>query len=381
MLGTLKKFFYNENKESIYIFEKNTKIDYDPAIFSSLKILSLTDSQLKYLKPLSVFINLEILNLSNNKIRDINYLKNLKKLKIIDLRFNKIERLPLWVFDLDIPIYWERINDEKEGIYLEGNPLSKKIISKIKVYQSKEIIVPLIVENNPLIFENEKKKSLILKKKEKKPLISIEPEQLTILNRQGVSIFKPKSFSSDFIELFTKQNKNTELKLNIFTVEYNDNHQILNQETLKDLEYIILILNETECCLNPPILELLSELYIKSKIFLIIENTNTDNIKNKITFFKTYTKAINIIDVYHSFNKESNESIKNEIYNYLSKTKEANSLWRQNWIELRDEIENTKQSTLNYESFQSLADKYSLDIEIRADIFAYLKKVGSIKED
>ncbi len=350
MFKKLKELFYSHTKETIRIFEENTKIDYEERIFSSLKILSLTDTQLSYLPPLSVFVNLEVLNLSGNKIKDIDPLKDLKKLKIIDLRFNKIERIPLWVFDSNKTIYWERTDENQEGIYLEGNPLDKKLISKIKNYPFKD----------------------------KKTIIEIkEPEQLIALNRQRVSIFLPKSFSSKFVNLFTSTQEN-ELKLNIFTIEYDNNYKILNQELSKDLEYIILILKEVECCLNPPILELISELYSKSKIFLIIEDSNHNNIKNKITFFKTYTKSINIIDVYHCFNKESNKSIKEKIYNYLEKTREANSLWKPNWIALRDEIEQSYQSTLDYKTFQSLAKKHSLSPQVEYDIFKYLKRVGSI---
>ena len=356
MFRRLKKLFYSQTKETIRIFEENTKIDYDPTIFLSLRILSLTNSQLSYLPPLSVFTNLEVLNLSNNKIKDIDSLKELKKLRIIDLRFNQIEKIPLWVFDSNKTIYWERIDDEQEGIYLEGNPLDDRLINKIKSYPFKDSVAPLVPE---------------------KKAISIEAEQLITLNRQRITIFKPQSFSSNFIDTFTS-NQKSEIKLNIFTIEYDNNYKILNQEPSQELKYIILILKETECCLHPPILELLLELYNKSKIFIIIENSDKSNIEEKMTFFKTYTKAINIIDVYHSFDKNSNESIKEKIYNYLEKTQEVNSLWRKNWIALRDEIEQSSTSTLSYESFQDLAKKHSLSPNVRDDIFKYLKRVGSI---
>jgi len=348
MFKKLKKIFHSQTKESIRIFEENTKIDYDPTIFSSLKILSLTDSQLSYLPPLSVFVNLEMLNLSGNKIKEIDSLKDLKKLKIIDLRFNQIKKIPLWVLNSDITLYWERTDDKKEGIYLEGNPLDAKLIDRIKKYP-----------------------------KEEKASLSIEPEQLIVLNRQRLTIFTPQSFSSDFISSFSSAQK-SELKLNIFTIEYDNNYKILHQKLSQELEYIILILKETECCLNPPILELLSEQYKKSKIFLIIEDGNNNDIQEKMTFFKTYSKSKNIIDVYHSFDKKSNESIKEKIYNYLEKTREVNSLWKKSWIALRDEVEQTPQTTLNSTIFQSLAEKHSLSPEVRDDITKYLIKVGSL---
>ena len=362
MLEKLKKIFHTQTKETIHIFEENTKINYDPEIFSSLKILSLTDSKLSYLSPLSVFVNLEVLNLSGNKIKDIEPLKDLKKLKIIDLRFNQIERVPLWVFKSNRPIYWERVNDKQEGIFLEGNPLNQKLIDKIKNYPftERETVAPLVVE-----------------KKEKHSSMSIEPKQLIPLNRQRVTIFTPQAFSSDFTYNF-KSTPNSELKLNIFTVEYDNNYKIVNQEPLEELEYIVLILHQAECCINPPILELLSEKYRKSKIFLIIEERDNSDIQNKITFFKTYSKSKNIIDVYHSFNQESNKSINEKIYNYLEKTREANSLWKPKWIALRDEIEQSYQSTLDYKTFQSLAKKHSLSPQVEYDIFKYLKRVGSI---
>lgn len=351
MFIKLKKLFHNQTKETIRIFEENTKIDYDPTIFLSLKILSLTNTQLNYLTPLTVFINLELLNLSDNRITDITPLKNLKKLKIIDLRFNQIENIPLWVFKSNIPLYWERTDDKQEGIYLEGNPLDKRLIDKIKNYPFKD-----------------KKENLSR---------AIEHEQLIALNRQRITIFIPQSFSSDFINSFTSTQKG-ELKLNIFTVEYDNNYKLINQEASEKLEYILLILNQTECCINPPILELLSEQNKRSKIFLIIEERDNSDIQKKITFFKTYTKSKNIIDVFHSFNKKSNESISEEIYSYLEKSREVNSLWKKSWITLRDEIEQSSSSTLDYKFFQSLAEKYSLSPTTQDDIFNYLKRVGSI---
>ena len=362
MLEKLKKIFHTKTKETIHIFEEKTKINYEPKIFLSLKILSLTDSQLSYLSPLNVFVNLEVLNLSGNKIKDIEPLKDLKKLRIIDLRFNQIERVPSWVFKSGIPIFWKRDNDKQEGIFFEGNPLSQKLIDKIRNYpfKEREIVAPLVVE-----------------KKEKSSSISIEPKQLIPLNRQRITLFMPKDFSSDFTDNF-KSTPNSELKINISTVEYDNNYKIINQKPLEELEYIVLILHQAKCCINPPILELLSEKYRKSKIFLIIEEKNNRDIQNKIAFFKTYSKSKNIIDVYHSFDQKSNESIKEKIYNYLEETREANSLWKPSWIALRDEIEQSYQSTLDYKTFQSLAKKYSLSPQIEDDIFKYLKRVGSI---
>ncbi|MCK4442439.1 MAG: leucine-rich repeat domain-containing protein, partial [Sulfurovaceae bacterium] len=114
MFNSLKNFFHNPKRETINIFEEKTKVSYQPILFNCLEILSLNDCQLSYLEPLSVFINLKILNLSNNNIEDISYLKNLTKLKIVDLRFNNIKNIPSWVFEQNLPIYWERIDETQE---------------------------------------------------------------------------------------------------------------------------------------------------------------------------------------------------------------------------------------------------------------------------
>jgi len=364
MINILKKFFHNPEKETIKIFEEKTKISYDSKIFLSLKVLSLTDTKIKNPSPLAVFINLEILNLSNNKIQNISFLKDLGELKIIDLRFNKIEKIPLWIFQLERTLYWERTDEQKEGIYLEGNPLGEKLIAKIKnSSEKKRLTLPKI------------------KKELKKAKVPMEIEQLIPLKRVHVAIFLPQSSLSNFVKNFNNF-KESELKLNLSIMRYNTRQEILNpkQQKFQDLKHIILILNDTECCINPPILESISKLYSKSKIFLIIENSNKKNIKEKISFFKTYNNSGNIIQIYHSFDKESNEHIRDNIYTYLNKTQEANSLWRKNWIELLKEIEAKSKKNIDKRAFIFLADKYRLETGIRDDIFVYLKKIGSIKE-
>jgi Leucine-rich repeat (LRR) protein len=371
----LKKFFHNPDKETINIFEETTKISYEENIFLSLEALSLPSTNLKNLNPLSVFINLEILNIANNEIKDIEPLENLRRLKIIDLRFNKIEKLPSWIFKSDKKLYWERVNEEQEGIFLEGNPLDVDTISEIKRYAKKQELLSMFFE--------EKK---IIPPSPLPPTPIVEVEQLIPLKREQIVIFLPQLFSSNFVNLFTVPKNifttNNELKLSISILEYSENYEILNPrgERFKDLEYIILILRDSECCLNPPILELLSELYINSKIFLIIENSNRDNMEEKITFFKRYSKSVNTIKVYHSFDKESNKSIKDEIYNYLDNRREANTLWRENWIALRDEIEESREFNIDINNFYSLAKKHNISEEVRDDIFNYLRKVGIIKE-
>ena len=371
MFKILKKFFNNPDEESINIFTEETKIDYDPNIFLSLEVLSITESQLSNLKPLSVFLNLKILNLSGNQIEEIGHLKKLKKIEILDLRFNKIKELPSWIFELDKTLYWERVNEEQKGIYLEGNPLPKILISKIKKYPIE------------LLPNSSKSETLVSNKSRLKPSVP-NVALLKPLQRQLVTLFAPEALLSNFLESFThSQNQTTEksqFKLNISIVKYNNNYEILNsnKESLKELKYIILILKETQCCLNPPILELLSNMYLKSKIFLVIENSDNRDIEEKITFFKTYNKSLNIIDVYHSFDNKSNSLIKDKIYSYLNNTQEVNSLWKEEWIALRDEIEEGDYRNMNQQTFQDLAEKHRLSLEVREDIFNYLKLVGSI---
>jgi len=348
MFNKLKNLFKNSDKETINIFEKQTKITYEENIFTSFKVLSLTHSSLKNLNPLSVFINLEVINLSYNKIEDITVLQNFKKAKIIDLRFNKIIKLPEWFFKLDKPIYWERDNDEQEGIFLEGNPIDRRIIENIS-----------------------------------KPKIeSITLEPLKPLNTQLITIFIEEGLNSLFLDSFIQKSNfvlsNFNFRLNISKIEYFGN-SIYRESISSNIEYILLILHSTECCLYPPILESITKYYPKSKIFLIIENQNK-NIQDKIDFFKTYNKSNNIIEVFYSKDKKSNKVINEYIYNYLQNSKEAKSLWKESWLKLKSDIENQDYRDFIFEEFQIFIRNYPIDKELEKELFVYLKKIGSITE-
>ncbi|RUM71492.1 MAG: hypothetical protein DSZ07_00290, partial [Sulfurovum sp.] len=321
MFNKLKNLFINSHKETIDIFEKQTKIKYEEDIFTSFKVLSLTNSSLKNLNPLSVFINLEIINLSSNRIDDITVLENFRKAKIIDLRFNNIQELPKWFLKQNRPIYWERDNDEKEGIFLEGNPIDKSIIENIRKTKIESIVL----------------------------------EPLSPLNTQHLAIFIKDGLSSMFLDYFTQNrdlivDNSSNFRLNISQIEYLEN-SIENTPLLHKIEYILLILQDTECCLYPPILENIIEYYPNSKIFLIIENQN-ENIKEKINFFKTYNRSNSIINVFHSKNRESNKIIYEYIYKYLQNSKEAKSLWKESWLELKNDIENQNYRDFSFEEFQ-----------------------------
>jgi len=347
MFNKLKSFFKNPDKETIDIFEKQTKITYDESIFTSFKVISLTQSSLTNLNPLSVFVNLEIINLSYNKIEDITILENFKKAKIIDLRFNKIRELPEWFLKLNIPIYWERENDEKEGIFLEGNPIDKRIIDNIRKTKIESIVL----------------------------------EPLRPLNTQHLAIFIKEGLSSMFLDYFSQNrdsilDNSSDFRLNISKIEYLENS--INRKYISfNIEYILLVLHNTECCLYPPILEAIIKNYPKSKIFLIIENQN-ENIKEKIEFFKTYNRSNNIIKVFHSKDKENNKIIYEDIYKYLQNSKEAKSLWKESWLELKNDIENQNYRDFSFEEFQIFIKKYPIDKELEKELFEYLKKIGSI---
>jgi len=347
MFNKLKTFFKNPDKETIDIFEKQTKITYEEDIFTSFQVLSLTYSSLKNLNPLSVFVNLEIINLSYNKIADITVLQNFKKAKIIDLRFNKIRKLPEWFLELDKPIYWERDDDEKEGIFLEGNPIDKRIIDNIRKAKIESVVL----------------------------------EPLRPLNTQHLAIFTKEGLSSIFLDYFSQNrdfivDDNTNFRLNISKIEYWEN-SIDNRPLLHNIKYILLILHDAECCLYPPILESIIKNHPKSKIFLIIENQN-ENIKEKIDFFKTYNRSNNIINVFHSKNRESGKIISDNIYKYLQNSKEAKSLWKESWLELKNDIENQNYRNFSFEEFQIFIKKYSIDKELEEELFEYLRKIGSI---
>jgi len=398
MFGMIKKVFYNSDRETIKIFEEATKIEYKPNIFKFLKVLSISHTKLQNLEPLRVFKNLEVLNLSHNKIQDIEPLQDLKNLRVLDLRFNRIKRLPSWIFKTDKDIHWERVTSNQEGIFLEGNPLDKDLILKISKNQDRR---RRKAENRrDKVDKTPKKQNSPLQKNFKKPKIEkveklpkleeikeksfILPkmEQLVPLNRQRVTILKGLEFQSNFIKMFIrdKPNSSNKLKLNISIIDFIEDGSkvVLKSKLPKNLKYVVIILNNTKCCLYPPVLKKILKEYRESKIFLIIEDTNKSekNIK-RINFLKSYNRYKNIIGIYH-FSKESDSNaIKEHIYGYLNNTIEVKSLWRRDWIDLRDKVE--ERSVTNIKDFQEIAQKYKLSKKINDYLFEYLVKVGSIK--
>ena len=371
MFALFRKFLANPNQETIDIFEKETKIEYDSKLFLSLRVLSLTHSQLRNLLPLSVFTNVEVLNLAHNKIINIAPLESMTHLKVIDLRFNEIRELPPWVYSLNKPLYWLRIDEEKEGIYLEGNPLTQDIIFEIK-------------KDNEAPTQEKKIPSLPPRLLETKNTIKIE--SLKPLNTQHLAIFLPQENPSVFVKesvsdaLFI-DSFGMNLRINISLFEYDKNDELLNnltEEFSKNTPYILLILKDRECCFHPRLLEFILKEYTHSKLFLIIEG-NQSNIEEKINFFKTYGASKNILDIFHSFSTQSNKEIREKIFAHIQLSQEVNSLWKQNWIALKEEIEMLEKSKIDFFEYQRLADTFAVSTDVREYLFNYLKKVGSIK--
>jgi len=369
MFGIFKKFLYNPNQETIDIFERETKIEYDSELFLSLKVLSLTHSRLRNLLPLSVFTNVEILNLAHNRITNLEPLETMKNLKIIDFRFNQIRELPAWVYALNKPLYWSRKDEDKEGIYLEGNPLSKDLISKIK--------------ENSQASMSQKDLPLQLSSKE---VVSLTIEDLQPLNTQHLAIFLPQENDSQFVTESVLNNlwietSETNLRINVSCLEYDKSDTLLNpkRQIFQQLPYILLVLKDRECCLHPHLLETLLTEYPSSKLFLIIEGRQS-NIEEKINFFKTYSQSKNILEVFHSSDSQSNKKIKEKILSYIQTSQSVNSLWNKNWIALKEAIEKTGNQEMNFVEYQLLADGFLIPKEMREYLFKYLQKVGSIKE-
>jgi hypothetical protein len=366
MFGIFKQFFHDPNKETIEIFEREIKIEYDSRFFLSLNVLSLTNTNLKNLMPLSVFTNVEILNLAKNRISNITPLEALKHLKILDLRFNQIKELPVWLHELDKPLYWSREDEEKEGIYLEGNPLNERTILRIKERPKSSP-----KEKPILVLEEPTKK--IKKIKEIGMLTQLEP-----LNTQHLVIFLPQDNHSkifDELDAF-----NTNLHINFSILEYDDSDTILNpkQQVLEKVRYIIVILKDRECSLHPHLWESIFKGYASSKLFLIIEG-EVQNIQEKIKFFKTYSKLNTLLEVFNGYDNKSNQEIIKKIYRYVEASQEVRSLWKREWILLKEAIEKKEKEDITFEEFQVVADSFSISKEMREYIFDYLKRVGSIK--
>ena len=344
MFGLFKQVFHTSEQETIEIFEEKINVKYEEKLCASFKVLSLTNSNLSDLRPLSSFINLEILNLSNNNISNISALKNLKDLKIIDLRFNQLNDLPSWISKLKKPLYWERKDEEEEGIFLEGNPLKKSFFSKV------------------------------MKREEE-----VKLEQLFILNTQHLTVCLPQSLNSNFLEDFLPNKRffiqpSSNFRLNMSVVEYDENELLIsNREFLEESNYILLVLPEYEECCYHEIVDFFIQKYSKNKLFLVLKS------KKKVQKSRINKYRENFLEIFYTYNGQNIEEIRDSICTYLESTKEAKSLWRKNWIELKNEIEELSNDVISLEDFHDISNKYLLNPQLRGELLAYLIKIGSLR--
>ncbi len=374
MFNLFKTLFHDPDKESIEIFKRHTKLAYDEKLFSSFTVLSITHTELKNLNPFSVFKNLEMLNFSKNKISNIETLKELKKLKIIDLRFNQLTELPAWVFESELGLYWEREDEEQEGIFLQGNPLKNKLINRIKSRSKPKNIQ----SNDPIITPPPSQMQISAETSQ------TAAEQLYPLNTQHALIITAQDKQSKFLDDFLTDQSflihpHNQLRLNISLLTYDQEEKLNNALQIpQKIPYIILVLHKRECCIRPRILESLSQDYPHAKIFLIMENPHED-IEEKISFFKSYDKTLKIIDIFHSFDQASNQSIGDAIFYHIQNSQEVNSLWRASWIKLKEEIEQQEDQEISPQSYDALSQKYEIETPLKEMLWNYLFKIGSIK--
>ncbi len=209
----------------------------------------------------------------------------------------------------------------------------------------------------------------------------MEIERLIPLNREHVTFFKVEGYKSKFIELFMESDasiEDRELKLNISTIEYMEDGgdmPIFKRSPSRDMRYAILILNQIKCCIYPPILKLILQEYSDSRVFLIIENESGEEAKKRVRFLKNYSRLNrNILDIYNTTGRGESIAIKRDIYRRLEDGVEANSLWKREWISIRDEVE--RRGSIDRGEFQSIADSYGISADVAEYIFKYLQRVG-----
>jgi hypothetical protein len=350
MFELFKHVFHTSEQETIKIFEEKINVKYEDELCSSFRVLSLTDSKLSDLSPLSSFVNLEILNLSNNNIFNINALKKLKKLKIIDLRFNQLKELPEWIFELKKPLYWERNSEEEEGIFLEGNPLSKNFLTHVKKRSEEDVL-----------------------------------EQLYALNTQHLALCIPQSLKSGFLEEFVPDNgffiyDATNFRLNLSVIKYDKNEiSSLDQNIFKEFKYMLLFLVEKEDGSYHEQLDFFMKKCPNSQFFLVIESAEAEN-HEQMNLLKIDKYKDDCIEIFYRYNISNGVEIRDKICNFLQNTKEAKSLWRKSWIELKNELEEMNEdSALSLNTFHEKSQKYRLPLELEEELLSYFIKIGSLR--
>jgi len=369
MFNLFKSLFHDPNRESIEIFERETRLKYEKSLFRSFTVLSITHTPLKNLQPFAPFKNLEILNLSHNKISNIEPLRELKKLKIIDLRFNQLSHLPSWLFVHHQPLYWAREEEDQEGIFLQGNPLPKKIIQRLK-------------DNRPSLADSTSDASSVATTPSREESLP-PPPQLYPLNTQRLVVLSAQHAPSHFVNHLGDHpfilHPHTKLRLNLDLLYYDRGEKILpSSNSPAEVNYLLLVLKATHCCVRPLILSHIKQRYPQAQIFLVMESDSED-IEAKIEFFKSYDQHHNIVHIFHSFDTKSNEKIVDALFLHLRNTPEVNSLWEASWLMLKKAIEEEpSMHPLTPTVYQKLSQKYQINPSVSTMLWDYLIRVGTI---
>ncbi len=369
MFSLLKKIFHDPDRESITIFEKSTNLRYEASLFPSLSVLTITKTTLKNLHPFAKFQNLKIVNLSHNQINSIEPLKELKKLQIIDLRFNQLSSLPAWLFEHPQPLRWSREYPEQKGIFLEGNPLPKKIIKRLQKQQKRAT-----PEHSPIITPPPTSNPLP------------PPERLFPLKTQHLLIVSPHKSRSEFLTNFSEGedtivHPHNQIRLNLDWLYYDkEENLLLESHTPQTVNYLLVILQKQGCCIRPHILSMIQERYPRSKIFLVMEQKEGD-IQEKIAFFKSYDQQHNIVHIFHAHDQSSYQKIKDEIFYYLEKSNEVNSLWRINWLELKAQLESRPNRHITQEEYRQLSKEHQISSELSQMLWEYFIRIGTLQQE
>lgn len=117
-------FLTNERGAIIGLNLANTDLSElsDLLSFKELKFLDLSTNSIVDATPLGQLKQLEKIDLAFNQIEDLTFTSHLPRLVFLDVRSNRISRLPYSIAQLDIPVMWEYLFQQR-GVFLEGNPL------------------------------------------------------------------------------------------------------------------------------------------------------------------------------------------------------------------------------------------------------------------
>jgi internalin A len=91
---------------------------------TQLKSLYLWRNKIRETKGLETLTELTDLDLSENKCEIIEDFTSLSRLTRINLSDNQISEIPKSLLTLDLPIHWNKGNNEDKGIFLENNPFT-----------------------------------------------------------------------------------------------------------------------------------------------------------------------------------------------------------------------------------------------------------------